>query len=101
MVPYATFTFNPRATPYEVAEFAQELDRAGLGTHLLPLPTLSAVEPGDLDGSASALRRRRALRRWFAIGARASLLDRRFKQIPVYRYARRLMAGTESAVHHH
>ena len=101
VVPYATFTFSPRATPGEVAEFAQALDRAGLGPHLLPLATLSAVEPGDLDGSARAFRRRRALRRWFTIGARASRLDRRLRQIPVYRFARRLVAGAESAVHHH
>jgi L-ascorbate metabolism protein UlaG (beta-lactamase superfamily) len=101
VVPYATFTFNPRATPGEVVDFAQALDRVGLGTHLLPLATLGAVEPSDLDGSARALRRRRSLRRWFTTGASASRLDRRLKQIPVYRFARRLVAGRESAVHHH
>jgi L-ascorbate metabolism protein UlaG (beta-lactamase superfamily) len=101
VVPYATFTFKPRATPGEVADFAQALDRAGLGTHLLPLPTLGAVELSDLDGSPRALRRRRSLRRWFTTGASASRLDRRLKQIPVYRFARRLVAGGESAVHHH
>jgi len=82
-------------------DFAQALDRAGLGAHLLPLATLGAVEPSDLDGSARALRRRRSLRRWFTTGASASRLDRRLKQIPVYRFARRLVAGGESAVHHH
>jgi len=101
VVPYATFTFNPRATPGEVVDFAQALDRAGLGAHLLPLATLGAVEPSDLDGSARALRRRRSLRRWFTTGASASRLDRRLKQIPVYRFARRLVSGGESAVHHH
>jgi hypothetical protein len=60
VVPYATFTFKPRATPGEVVDFAQALDRAGLGAHLLPLATLGAVEPSDLDGSARALRRRRS-----------------------------------------
>ena len=101
VVPYATFTFNPRATPGEVADFAQALDRSGLGSHLLPLATLGAVEPGDLDGSARALRRRRSLRRWFSTGASASRLDRRLKQIPVYRFARRLMTGAEAIGHHH
>jgi hypothetical protein len=59
------------------------------------------VAPGDLDGSARAVWRRRALRRWFTIGARASRLDRRLKQIPAYCVGRRFMAGTASAVHHH
>jgi L-ascorbate metabolism protein UlaG (beta-lactamase superfamily) len=100
VIPYATFTFSPRATPGEVVEFAEALATAGLGDRLLPLATLEAVDLRDLDGSPRALRRRRSLRRWFTTGASVSRLDRRLKQIPVYRYARRLVSR-DAAVHHH
>lgn len=101
VVPYATFTFSPRATPASTIEFGAVLDRMGLGDRLLPLPTLATVEPDDLDGSVQAANRRRWLRRWFSTGAGVSRLDRRLKQIPVYRYAWRLVAGSAPAVHHH
>ena len=74
----------------------------GLTDRLLPLPTQGAVEPADLDGSSRALRRRRKLQQWFATGARVSRLDRRLKQNPAYRFARRLVSGGASnPVHHH
>ncbi len=101
VVPYATFTFNPRATPGEVADLLEALRQEGMNDRLLPLPTQGAVEPSDLDGSARALRRRRTLQQWFATGARASRLDRRLKQIPAYRFARRLMSGAGGAPAHH
>lgn len=102
VVPYATFTFNPRATPGEVAELLTALRAAGLGDRLLPLPTQGAVEPTDLDGSSRALRRRRSLQQWFATGASVSRLDRRLKKNPAYRFARRLVSGASTpAAHHH
>jgi L-ascorbate metabolism protein UlaG (beta-lactamase superfamily) len=101
VVPYATFTFNPRATPGEVADLLEALRQADMSDRLLPLPTQGAVEPSDLDGSAKALRRRRTLQQWFATGARASRLDRRLKQIPAYRFARRLMSGAGGPPAHH
>jgi L-ascorbate metabolism protein UlaG (beta-lactamase superfamily) len=102
VVPYATFTFNPRATPGEVAELLAELRAVGLGDRLLPLPTQGAVEPADLDGSARALRRRRRLQQWFATGATVSRLDRQLKKNPAYRFARRIMSGaSKPAAHHH
>ena len=102
VVPYATFTFNPRATPGEVADLLNELRAAGLSDRLLPLPTQGAVEPTDLDGSSRAMRRRRNLQQWFATGARVSRLDRRLKKNPAYRFARRLVSGSATpAAHHH
>jgi L-ascorbate metabolism protein UlaG (beta-lactamase superfamily) len=102
VVPYATFTFSPRATPGEVADLLDALKAEGLSDRLLPLPTQGAVEPADLDGSSRALRRRRNLQQWFATGARVSRLDRRLKQNPAYRFARRLVSGRQAApVHHH
>ena len=102
VVPYATFTFNPRATPGEVAELLTELRSVGLGDRLLPLPTQGAVEPMDLDGSSRAVRRRRGLQQWFATGAKVSRLDRRLKKNPAYRFARRLVSGGSTpAAHHH
>jgi L-ascorbate metabolism protein UlaG (beta-lactamase superfamily) len=101
VVPYATFTFHPRATPGEVADLLAALRAEGLSDRLLPLPTQGAVEPPDLDGSSRALRRRRSLQQWFATGARVSRLDRRLKQNPAYRFARRLVSGSAAPVHHH
>jgi L-ascorbate metabolism protein UlaG (beta-lactamase superfamily) len=101
VVPYATFTFSPRATPGEVADLLRALRTEGLSDRLLPLPTQGAVEPGDLDGSSRALTRRRRLQQWFATGARVSRLDRRLKQNPAYRFARRLVSRQAAPVHHH
>ena len=101
VVPYATFTFSPRATPGEVADLLTAMRAEGLGDRLLPLPTQGAVEPADIDGSSRALRRRRSLQQWFATGARVSRLDRRLKQNPAYRFARRLVSRQPAPVHHH
>ncbi len=101
VVPYATFTFSPRATPGEVADLLTELRAAGLADRLLPLPTQSAVEPTDLDGSSRAMRRRRGLQQWFATGAKVSRVDRRLKKNPAYRFARRLVSGASTAAAHH
>ncbi len=103
VVPYATFTFSPRTAPFRFNDFAAALNLKGLGTALLPLRPLDALDISDLDGSARAAWRRRLLCAWNGTGARASKIDQGLRQYAAYRLARRLISGAASgaASHHH
>jgi L-ascorbate metabolism protein UlaG (beta-lactamase superfamily) len=103
VVPYATFTFSRRAAPKQTNEFFSALNKRGLGSTLLPLRPLDALDPSDLNGSARAARRRRRLRSWFQVGARASAMDQRLQLFAPYRFTRRLLtrASSTAALHHH
>jgi L-ascorbate metabolism protein UlaG (beta-lactamase superfamily) len=93
VVPYATFTFSPHATPDLLTEFAAALNQKGLGATLLPLRPLDAIDLSDLENSARAARRRRFLRAWHRAGARIVQLDHRLQQYAAYRFGRRLLLG--------
>src|SRR5262249_13684301 len=103
VVPYATFTFSPRTTRPQVTEFATALNRKGLGTTLLTLWPLDALDISDLDGTARATWRRRLLYAWHQALARASGLDQGLRRYAAYRFARRLLSsvGSNAASHHH
>src|SRR5262249_2006736 len=103
VVPYATFTFSPRTTSPQVTEFATALNRKGLGTTLLTLRPLDALDISDLDGTARAALRRRLLYAWHRALARASDLDQALRRYAAYRFARRLLpgVGSNAASHHH
>jgi hypothetical protein len=90
VVPYATFTFSPYATPRQLKGFAAALDQNGLKTTLLPLRPLDAPDLSDLDGSARAALRRRLLWYWH-------------RGVAAYRFARHRLLGaipTGSSLHH-
>ena len=72
VVPYATFTFNPRATPGEVADLLSALRQEGLNDRLLPLPTQGAVEPIGPRRLCHGAAATAGLQQWFATGARVS-----------------------------
>jgi L-ascorbate metabolism protein UlaG (beta-lactamase superfamily) len=103
VVPYATFTFSPYATPHELNRFADALKQNGLEPTLLPLRPLDSLEVSDLNGSVRAARRRRLLRAWHRSAGRATLLDQRLRQYALYRFGWRLLAGAapSTASHHH
>jgi L-ascorbate metabolism protein UlaG (beta-lactamase superfamily) len=103
VVPYATFTFSPYATPHELHRFAVALKKNGLEATLLPLRPLDSLELSDLDGSVRAVRRRRLLRAWHRSAGRATLLDQRLRRYALYRFGWRLLEGSapSTASHHH
>jgi L-ascorbate metabolism protein UlaG (beta-lactamase superfamily) len=103
VVPYATFTFSRLSTPRQLKGFAAALDRLGLGSTLLPLRPLDALDVSDLNESTDAARRRRLLRAWHGASARVSQLDSRLWQFAPYRFSRRVLFGAASrpGIHHH
>jgi len=103
VVPYATFTFSPYATPHELNRFAAALEQNGLEATLLPLRPLDSLELPDLDDSVRAARRRHFLRTWHRSAAQAAQLDQRLRHYALYRFGRRLLAGPapSTASHHH
>src|SRR5262245_16281245 len=103
VVPYATFTFSPFATPHELNRFAAALKQNGLEATLLPLRPLDSLELSDLDGSFRAARRRHFLRAWHRSAAQVAQVDQRLRQHALYRFGRRLLAGAapSTSSHHH
>jgi L-ascorbate metabolism protein UlaG (beta-lactamase superfamily) len=90
VVPYATFAFERTMADPEVWRFAAAMDHAGLGDRVLLLRPIDAIEPSDLAGGPSALRRRRFLRRWIWAAARLTQADRRYSRRFPYRILKRL-----------
>jgi hypothetical protein len=92
VVPYGTFTFRKTEPSAQAADFADAMQRAGMGDRVIALRPLDAITARDLDGSSAAASRRAFLLRWQKTLNRVARTDRRLQKTLPYRILKRLLA---------